>query len=145
VKSVKKFIVTVNGKSYEVEVEEAQGSTKVDNLLTREPVKVATIHDVVKRVQPVKAEQKSQKTEQLASQQTKVEGNGLAVTAPMPGTVLEVKVNNEDMVSKGQVLIVLEAMKMENEIVAPKDGKIGVIKALKGSTVKAGDVLLTII
>lgn len=142
---MRKFIVTVNGKSYEVEVEEVKGAPLAGITTNQEPVKVKSILDAVKSVQPVKVEQQPKKTEQVISQPSKTEGNGVPVTAPMPGTVLEVKVNPEDKVSRGQVLIVLEAMKMENEIVAPKDGTIGVLKAVKGSPVKAGDVLLTII
>jgi biotin carboxyl carrier protein len=145
VKAVRKFNVTVNGKCYEVEVEEVKGAPSVNIPVNQEPVKEKSTFESVKSVQPVKVEQKPQKTEQIISRSDKSDGNGLAVTAPMPGTVLEVKVNAEDKVSKGQVLVVLEAMKMENEIVAPKDGRIGVLKAVKGSTVKAGDVLLTVI
>ncbi len=142
---MRKFIVTINGKSYEVEVEEVKGTSSVNISLNQEPVKVKSVLETVKSVQPVKVEQQPKKTEQAISQPDKSEGNGVPVTAPMPGTVLEVKVNPEGKVSRGQVLIVLEAMKMENEIVAPKDGRIGVLKAVKGSSVKAGDVLLTII
>lgn len=142
---MRKFIVTINGKSYEVEVDEVKGAPLAGIPTNQEPVKVKSVLDVVKSVQPVKVEQQTKKTEQVISQSGKSEGNGIPVTAPMPGTVLEVKVKAEDKVSRGQVMIVLEAMKMENEIVAPKDGTIGVLKAVKGSPVKAGDVLLTII
>jgi biotin carboxyl carrier protein len=145
VKEVRKFIVTVNGKSFEVEVEEVKGASSANIPMNQEPAKLKSVLETVKSVQPVKVEQQSKKTEQVKSLPDKSEGNGIPVTAPMPGTVLEVKVNPEDKVSRGQVLIVLEAMKMENEIVAPKDGRVGVLKAVKGSPVKAGDVLLTII
>lgn len=142
---MRKFIVTVNGKSYEVEVEEVKGAPLGGIPANQEPVKVKSVLDAVKSVQPIKVEQQTKKTEQVISQPGKSEGNGMPVTAPMPGTVLEVKVKPDDKISRGQVLIVLEAMKMENEIVAPKDGTIGVLKAVKGSPVKAGELLLTII
>lgn len=142
---MRKFIVTLNGKSYEVEVEEVRVTPSTGISANQEIVKIRSAVDAVKSVQPVKVQQQPKKTEQAISQPSKTEGNGIPVTAPMPGTVLEVKVSLEDKVSRGQVLIVLEAMKMENEIVAPKDGTIGVLKAVKGSPVKAGDVLLTII
>jgi len=140
---VRKFIVTVNGKSFEVEVEEVKGVSSASIPAAQESVKAKSVPDAVKSVQPVRVEQ-TKKAEQIISQPGKSESNGASVLAPMPGTVLEVKVNTDDKVSRGQVLVVLEAMKMENEIVAPRDGKIGVLKAVKGSPVKAGDVLLTI-
>lgn len=141
---MRKFIVTVNGKSFEVEVEEVKGVSSISVPAVQEPVKVKSVLDTVKSVQPIKVEQ-TKKSEHIISQPSKSESNGAPVLAPMPGTVLEVKVNTEDKVFRGQVLIVLEAMKMENEIVAPKDGKVGSLKAVKGSPVKAGDVLLTIV
>ena len=65
------------------------------------------------------------------------------VTAPMPGTILGVKVNPGDSVKKGQVLLILEAMKMENEIVAPVDGTIATVNVSKGTSVNAGDLLVS--
>jgi len=73
-----------------------------------------------------------------------VAGSGEKVNAPMPGTVLDVKVNVGDTVSKGQVIMILEAMKMENDIVASCDGKITSVLAKKGDTVNSGDALATI-
>ena len=66
------------------------------------------------------------------------------VTAPMPGNILKVNVQNGQAVKKGDVLMVLEAMKMENEIMAPKDGKITSVNVAKGATVNSGDLLFTI-
>ncbi len=69
---------------------------------------------------------------------------GEVVEAPLPGTVLDVKVASGDQVTTGQVLLVLEAMKMENEIVAPRDGTIEEVLVAKGSAVTTGDALLRI-
>lgn len=66
------------------------------------------------------------------------------VKAPMPGTILEVTVQLGEFVAHGQVLCILEAMKMENEIVAPKEGTIASISITKGSTVNAGDPMVSI-
>ena len=71
-------------------------------------------------------------------------GEGTPVTAPMTGNILDVKVNVGDTVSEGQPVIVLEAMKMENDVPASKSGKVTSITVKKGDTVNTGDVLLTI-
>ena len=68
---------------------------------------------------------------------------GESVNAPMPGNILDIKVANGAAVKKGDVLIILEAMKMENEIVAPCDGTVNVVVA-KGAAVETGAVLCTI-
>jgi len=69
-------------------------------------------------------------------------GIGEALPAPMPGAIVEVKAAAGDAVTKGQALLILEAMKMENEIVSPRDGVVTKVAAEKGSTVAAGDPLL---
>ena len=70
--------------------------------------------------------------------------NGETVTAPMPGTILAVNVQNGAAVKKGDVLMVLEAMKMENEIVPPADGTVASVNVTKGSSVETGAVLCVI-
>ena len=73
-----------------------------------------------------------------------VTGSGEMVAAPMPGTILKVNVKNGDAVKEGQVLVVLEAMKMENEIMAPKSGTITQVAVQKGASVNTGDALVFI-
>ena len=71
-------------------------------------------------------------------------GAGESITSPMPGNILAVNVAAGDMVKKGQVLMILEAMKMENEIMAPHDGKVTAVAVTKGAAVESGALLCTI-
>ncbi len=129
----KKFKVVINGKEYVVEVEElGENVSQTQAVQALAPVQVSQ-----PAVQPVSAPQVSQSVS--ASQS--VEG---AVSAPMPGKILDIKVSVGEQVKKGQVLMILEAMKMENEIVAPKDGTVKEIKVSVGDTVNRGDPLIVI-
>ena len=110
---MRKFNITVSGKTYEVLVEEVGAASA--------PVAAAP-------VAPVAA----------------APANGTTVSAPMPGTILDVKVTNGQAVKEGDVLCVLEAMKMENDIQAPCDGTVVAIQATKGSSVETGAPLVTI-
>jgi len=71
-------------------------------------------------------------------------GDGERVAAPMPGNILSVNVAAGDTVKKGQILMILEAMKMENEIMAPCDGKVTSVAVAKGAAVESGTLLCTI-
>jgi biotin carboxyl carrier protein len=120
---MKRFNITVNGKSYDVAVEEITDGSA--------PVQAAPVQAAPAAPAP-------------AAAPAAAVGEGTKVTAPMPGNILDVKVNVGDSVTKGQVLLVLEAMKMENDIVAPCDGKVTSVVAKKGDTVNASDTLATI-
>lgn len=140
---MKKYIITVNGKRYEVEVEEVnQGGMQT--------VAQSVSASVVTPVQP-KEEPKPQKSVSEAKPEpskevvTKPVPKGAQVVeAPMPGTILDIKVKEGDTVTEGQVLLILEAMKMENEIVAPRSGKVTAVNAAKGASVNAGDALISL-
>ena len=122
---MKKYNITVNGNTYEVLVEEVDGTVTT-------PVVPTT--PVVTAPQP------------QVKPQPKNSGNqgGTKVSAPMPGTILAVKVSVGQTVKKGDVICVLEAMKMENDIPAPQDGVIASIDVQKGASVAANDVLATL-
>ena len=113
--SAKTYHITLNGKVYEVEIEEVAAGTT--------PKQTAA---------------------QTAAPAAKPAASGESVTAPMPGTILNVLVKQGQAVKKGQVLAILEAMKMENEIVAPADGQVASISVDKGQNVNLGDSILEI-
>jgi biotin carboxyl carrier protein len=130
---MKKFLIKVNGNQYEVEVEEIRDGAAVE---TSAPVQSAPA------AAPVAAPA-APAAKPAAKKDTAVPAGASKITAPMPGTILKVNVNTGDSVKKGQVLMILEAMKMENEIVAPADGKIASVNVSKGASVNAGDVLVS--
>ena len=130
---MRRFNIKVNGRPYEVEVEEIAGDVTV----SRAP----EVTDVVVPATPAVAEKPAPAP--VAPVASPVSSDGVKVVAPMPGTLLDFKVANGASVKKGEVIIILEAMKMENEIVAPSDGKISFV-ASKGASVNTGDVLAVI-
>ena len=112
---MKKYRVNVNGTVYEVELEEMTGAPAAA---------------------PVAAPAPSAAAAPAAS--------GEKVTSPMPGTILSVNVAAGDAVKRGQVLMILEAMKMENEIMCPCDGTVSSVSVTKGAAVESGTPLCTI-
>ena len=121
---MKKQNITVNGNTYEVLVEEADASTPV-----------AYTAPVAAPVAAPKA---------AAPKAASAASGAVKVTSPMPGTILNVKVSVGQSVKKGDVICVLEAMKMENDIPAPQDGVIASINVQKGASISAGDVLASL-
>ena len=121
-----KYVVTLNGKNYEVEV------TECDAVLLN-------VSDAVAAPAPVAAPAAAPVAAPAVA--PAVAGDGTKVPSPMPGTILSVNVSVGQAVKTGDVLMVLEAMKMENDIVAPCDGTIKQLLVSKGSTVNTDDVL----
>ena len=128
-----KYKVTLNGRTYEVEVE-AGKAMLLDEYEAIAPAPAAAAPVAA----PVAA------APAAAPAAPAVTGSGEAVAAPMPGTILKVNVQSGQAVKAGQVLVVLEAMKMENEIMAPKDGTITAVAVQKGATVDTGAPLVFI-
>lgn len=125
---IKNYNITVNGTTYEVEVEETGSvSTQVSRVQPQMTTQA--------RPQPVAAKPQTKPASQGES------GN---VVAPMPGTISDVRVSVGQSVKKGDILLILEAMKMQNEIMAPYDGKVSAISVSKGSSVSSGDALVTL-
>ena len=112
---MKNYRITVNGTAYDVAVEELAAGAA--------PAPVA----------------------QVAAPVAKSTGAGsIKVASPMPGKILDVKTKVGDAVKKGQVLLILEAMKMENEVVAPEDGTVASVDVAVGAMVEAGDTLASL-
>ena len=129
-----KYKVTLNGRTYEVEVE-AGKAMLLDEYEAIAPAAPAAAPVAAPAAAPAAT---------AAPAAPVVTGAGDAVTAPMPGTILKVNVTNGQAVKAGQVLVVLEAMKMENEIMAPKDGTISQVAVQKGASVDTGAPLVFI-
>lgn len=121
---MKNYRITVNGTSYDVSVEELSGGAA--------PVAAAPVAAPAPAAAP-------------AAPAPAAGGAGsIKVSSPMPGKILAVKANVGDSVKKGQVILILEAMKMENEVVAPEDGTIASIDVTVGASVESGDTLATL-
>ena len=120
---MKNYTITVNGNVYDVTVEEGTGSTA----------------GAAKAAAPKEA---APKAAPKAAAPAGAQG-AVKVNAPMPGKILKVNVNAGAAVKKGDVLLVLEAMKMENEICAPQDGTVATVECAAGDSVESGKVLVS--
>lgn len=132
---MRKFNITVNGKAYEVDVEEVGGAS---------PAPVSRSAAAPRPATPAPKPAAKPAAPAPKAAPTPAPAGGNTITAPMPGTVLDIKVNEGDTVGDGDVLLILEAMKMENEIMAPADGKVVSVNVSKGASVNAGDVLIVL-
>lgn len=128
-----KYKVTLKGRTYEVEVEKGEA------MVTAEYEAFAPAAAPV----PAAASQPAPAAVPAASAAVNV-SDGDAVTSPLPGTVLDIKVAQGASVKSGQILLFIEALKMENEILAPRDGVVKQIVVTKGSQVNTGDALVVL-
>ncbi len=127
-----KYVVTLNGKNYEVEVNETEAV-------------VTNVSDAVYAPAPVASPAPAAAPAPAAPAAPQaVSASGTQIVAPMPGSIVNINVSAGQAVKAGDVLIVLEAMKMENDITAPCDGVVKQIVTSKGATVNTDDVLLVI-
>ena len=135
---MKKYNVTVNGTVYEVCVEEVDAS---QTSFTPAPVAAPV---AAPAPTPVATPAPAPATAPQPQQSAPAAVGGTSVTAPMPGTILDVKVSVGASVKKGDVICVLEAMKMENDIPAPSDGVVASVNVQKGASVASGQVIVTL-
>jgi biotin carboxyl carrier protein len=125
---MKNYRITVNGTSYDVAVEELAAGAVAAPVAAPAPVAAAPVAAPAPAAAPAKS----------------AGAGSIKVASPMPGKILDVKAKVGDSVKKGQVILILEAMKMENEVVAPEDGTVASIDTTTGSMVEAGDTLATL-
>lgn len=127
---MKNYQITVNGVVYQVSVEELTGASPVAPTPVAAPAPV-----VAPAVTPAPVS---------APKPAAAPAGGSAVKAPMPGTINKINVKAGDSVKRGDVLCILEAMKMENDICAPEDGTVVSVAVAQGATVATDEVLLTL-
>ena len=130
-----KYKVTLNGKTYEVEVE-ADKAMLIDEYEAFAPAAAPAAAPVAAPAAPAPAA--------APAAAPAVTAAGETVSSPMPGTIVDVKVAQGQAVKAGELLLILEAMKMENEIVAPKDGTIAQVVTSKGAKVDTGSPLIVL-
>ena len=126
-----KYRITLKGKTYEVEVERGEAMI-LDEYDAKAPVPAAPA-PIAPAAAPTAAPAPAAPT-----------AAGTVVTAPLPGNVLAINVKPGESVKAGQTLLLIEAMKMENEVVAPCDGVVKQLAVSKGALVATGDTLLVI-
>ena len=143
---MKEYRYTIDGNKYEVAINEVNDTTAKVTVngaeYTVEWEKPVEEKPVVK-VQPVAAKPATTAATPAAAPAAAAV-NGHAIKTPLPGVIIDVKVNVGDAVKKGDTVVVLEAMKMENNINADRDGKVTAVQVAKGDTVADGEGLIVI-
>lgn len=137
---MRKFIVQVNGVQYDVEIEEIGGACAPAAMPAAQSAPAPAPAAQSAPAAPAPSAPAPAAPAQSAPAAAQSMG-GEAIKAPLPGTVLDIKVAPGQNVAKGDVLFVLEAMKMENEILAAHDGVIASVNVQKSSSVNSGDIL----
>ncbi len=134
---MRKFQITVNGQGYQVEVEEVAAFASAPAYVAPAPVAAPAAAPAAAAPAPVAAPAP-------AAPAKAAPAGAEVVKAPMPGNIVSVSVTEGATVKKGQPLLVLEAMKMENEIVSPRDGVVASVIVSKGASVNSGDPLVAL-
>ena len=134
-----KYVATLNGKKYEVEIERVDEYRPLDR-----GAQASAPAPILAAAPAPKAAPAAAPKAAPAPAAAPAAAGSVAVTAPMPGKILGVKASAGQAVKRGQVLLILEAMKMENEIVAPQDGTVASINVAVGDSVEPGATLATL-
>jgi glutaconyl-CoA decarboxylase len=134
---MKTYLITVNGVTYEVQAEEVRGNQVIQQVIQQpapapQPVAAPVAAPVPQPAPVVKEAPKAAPT------------GGIQITSPMPGSIFKLNVKPGDSVKKGDVVVILEAMKMENEIFAADDAVVASVEVKEGDAVNTGDVLVVL-
>lgn len=135
---MRRFCIKVNGKAYDVEVEEIRGGASAPRASRPAPAAAPAPTAAA----PAPAPSPAPAAAPAAAPAQTLGGN--VITSPLPGTILQVLKSAGQSVKRGETVLVIEAMKMENEIVAPEDGTIGAVAVQKGASVQSGDALFSL-
>ena len=146
---MKNYKITVNGNTYEVDVEEIGGAPEVRSVQAAAPIqRVAPAPKPAPapapKPAPAPAPKPAPAPAPAPAPKAAPAGAGADVTAPMSGKVISIKVAEGEQVKSGQLILVFEAMKMENELFAPNDGTVTKIHVAEGATLEAGAPVITI-
>ncbi len=143
--STRKFSIKINGNDYAVEIAKvAEGVASVDVNGTVYDVQFETEKKVTKTPTLVRTPMYTTESERPKSTAKPTENKGKVIKSPLPGVILDVHKREGDAVKAGDVIMIMEAMKMENNIVAPTDGTITALRVQRGDNVLEGDVLVEI-
>lgn len=138
---MKRYTITVNGQAYDVQVEEnASGAPVAAAVPVAAPAPAAPAAAPAPTAAPAAAAPAAPAAAPAPAPAADAE----VVSSPMPGTILDIKVSAGSKVSKGDVLVVLEAMKMENDIVAAHDATVAAVHVQKGDSVESGSALVSL-
>ena len=129
---MRQFNITVNGVGYQVSVEEVAAGAAPAAPVAAAPVAAAPAPVAAPAAKPA------------AKPAAAPVAGGIKITSPMPGTIVDLKCKVGDPVKKGTVLLILEAMKMENEIISPNEGTVKQVLVAKGASVGSGDLMVVI-
>ena len=134
---MKTYLITVNGVTYEVQAEEVRGNQVIQQVIQQpapapQPVAAPVAAPVPQPAPVVKEAPKAAPT------------GGIQITSPMPGSIFKLNVKPGDSVKRGDVVVILEAMKMENEIFAADDAVVASVEVKEGDAVNTGDVLVVL-
>ncbi len=142
---MRKYNITVNGKAFEVEVQEIGGSpAPVYAASAPASVAVATAPTAAPMQAPAAAPAVAAAPKAATAAPAAPSAGASVINAPIPGKILDIKVSVGDAIKKDQLLLILEAMKMENEIFSPNEGIVESIPVSNGDSVNAGDLLVSI-
>jgi biotin carboxyl carrier protein len=139
---LRRFRVRVNGKEYDVEIEELSSQTRVQQTVSETPEAPVA----ARKTEPVKKVEEAKRSEPQVEERPSQSDStgGTNVVSPMSGTILEVFVSVGDSVNVGQKLVILEAMKMENSILAESSGTVQQVKVRKGDNIDAGETMIVL-